>query len=368
MIDQTERAQASRALLIGHATAYPHLQEKDVLKLIFQSAFGCEHLVQDADSTCERIRREAEETKEDREWRIERLGEAYSRVHLSCLHGGLSCRTLSRLFCLSAVKEEKGAERAEELLDAAQALVEEGLLPFDAQRWREEVDRWRAAGYPALRHSEGFRAEYRPAYRVIARRYADYLPLFAEIDRRIGEKPIVIALEGGSASGKTTLAALLQRVYDCRVIHMDDFFLRPAQRTPERLSQVGGNLDRERFAEEVLPALIDRRDAQYRRFDCGTQTLSEVICAPTRPLTVVEGVYSTHPAFGRYYDASVFLDIDPALQRERILARNGPSLAKRFFGEWIPMENRYFDRTDLKKRVDLVLDTSDGDTKRDGVI
>ena len=33
---------------------------------------------------------------------------------------------------------------------------------------------------------------------------------------------------------------------------MDDFFLRPEQRRPERFAEPGGNVDRERFAAEVL--------------------------------------------------------------------------------------------------------------------
>lgn len=33
---------------------------------------------------------------------------------------------------------------------------------------------------------------------------------------------------------------------------MDDFFLRIEQRTPERMTEVGGNVDYERFLETVL--------------------------------------------------------------------------------------------------------------------
>jgi hypothetical protein len=72
-------------------------------------------------------------------------------------------------------------------------------------------------------------------------------------------------------------------------------------------------------------------------------------------LTVVEGVYALHPAFGRYFDLAVFLDIDPALQRERIRKRNTPALARRFFEEWIPMENAYFAETDTRGRCDLTV-------------
>ena len=59
--------------------------------------------------------------------------------------------------------------------------------------------------------------------------------LLARIDCLMAERErVIVAVDGGSASGKTTLGALLQSVYACPVFHMDDFFLRPEQRTPER--------------------------------------------------------------------------------------------------------------------------------------
>ena len=45
-------------------------------------------------------------------------------------------------------------------------------------------------------------------------------------------KQIIIAIDGNCTAGKTTLAAVLEKEYDCNVFHMDDFFLRPEQRTP----------------------------------------------------------------------------------------------------------------------------------------
>ncbi|MBQ5725423.1 MAG: hypothetical protein IIV80_04645, partial [Clostridia bacterium] len=55
-------------------------------------------------------------------------------------------------------------------------------------------------------------------------------------------------------------------------------------------------------------------------------------------------------AFGEYYNLSVFLDIDPARQKDRILKRNGLPLANRFFEEWIPLENRYFSQMQIRSR------------------
>lgn len=52
----------------------------------------------------------------------------------------------------------------------------------------------------------------------------------------------IIAIDGRCASGKTTLSAKLQQLIPCNVIHMDHFFLRPEQRTPERLNTAGENV------------------------------------------------------------------------------------------------------------------------------
>ena len=61
----------------------------------------------------------------------------------------------------------------------------------------------------------------------------------------------VLAIDGPCASGKSTLAEQLSKEFDCVLIHTDDFFLRPEQKTPERLAEIGGNFDRERFFEDV---------------------------------------------------------------------------------------------------------------------
>ena len=165
----------------------------------------------------------------------------------------------------------------------------------------------------------------------------------------------MVAIDGRCGSGKTTLATALAERIKAPVVHADDFFLRPEQRTAERLSEVGGNLDRERFAAEVLPSLIRGEDITYRPFDCSTRSLLPPVTVEATRLTVVEGAYSLHPAFGGYCDLSVYLDISPDRQRERICRRNSPPMAERFFSEWIPLETRYFEKTAVRDRVDLVI-------------
>ena len=338
----------TRDLLLGHFRKYPLLQAEDIFKYLFQSAFGCEHLVSDPSAALNYIKKEREMSVSSPT--LDELDGEYTRVHISCL----APETLARLFCLSAKKED-GLASLEAKLEVAKELVANGDLPLDGEDFSRKLEAWRQAGYPALHHSNAFREAYRPAYRVIANKYAKFLSIFAEIDCLLANGNAIIAIEGGAASGKTTLSGIFAEVYDCNVFHMDDFFLRPEQRTPERFAEIGGNVDRERFLEEVLEPLKRGDAVCYRPFDCGKWALGEPITVEPKKLTVVEGVYSMHPDLSDCYDYSVYLDISPEYQRERIQERNSPAFAKRFFEEWIPLENCYFEGMRVKERCCEVL-------------
>ena len=85
-------------------------------------------------------------------------------------------------------------------------------------------------------------------------------------------------------------------------------------------------------------------------------TLGEGNEVTLNKLVVIEGVYSMHPEFDKYYDLSVFLDISKDKQKSRILKRNSPHFANRFFNEWIPLEDKYFAETSIKDRCDIVIE------------
>lgn len=333
----------TRTLLLEHYRKYPLLQTEDIFKYLFQSAFGCEHLVSDLSAALNYIKKECESLKSLPT--LDELDGEYTRVHISYLEP----ETLARLFCLSAKKED-GLAALEAKLEVAKELIADGSLPIDGEEFAKKLGAWREKGYPALHHSDAFREAYHPAYRVISNKYAKFLSLFSEIDCLLANGDAIIAIEGGAASGKTTLSGILAEVYDCNVFHMDDFFLRPEQRTPERFAEIGGNVDRERFAAEVLKPLKMKETVCYRPFDCRAWALGDPITVPPKKLTIIEGVYSMHPDLAESYDYSVYLDIDADFQRERILKRNPAPLAKRFFEEWIPLENRYFDGMRVRER------------------
>ena len=93
----------------------------------------------------------------------------------------------------------------------------------------------------------------------------------------------------------------------------------------------------------------------YRKFDCETFSLSQPTEVIPKRMTVIEGVYSMHYELSQYYDMTVFLDVSPEVQRERIRKRNSEKVAERFFNEWIPLEHVYFDGMKVKERCDVCI-------------
>lgn len=348
-------------LLKKHYRTYPNLQMQDIFKFLYQSAFGCEHLVSSTEKVMDYIREEYKNVDREETIQVDRLDGNYSRVHLSCLNEGLQIETLGKMFCYSAKTEKDGLEKLLQKLQVAKALVREGQLPFDEDDFVDAVRAWELRGYPAVHHSQQFRNTYQPSYRVIANEYIPFIPMIAKLDQLLLKDKVTFAIEGGSASGKTTLSKMLSKLYDCTVFHMDDFFLRPEQRTSERYAQVGGNVDRERFLEEVLIPRVEEKDIVYRKFECATMSLGEEIRVKPKNLVIVEGAYSMHPELREYYDSSVFLDVDSKVQRERILQRNSGSMAQRFFDEWIPLEEVYFSEMNIKEHCNMVIHFNEKD-------
>ena len=186
--------------------------------------------------------------------------------------------------------------------------------------------------------------------------FGDAVP--EEISRMIDEalfitpmtEQVNIAIDGVCGGGKSTLGQAIAGKYDCNLFHMDDFFLRPEQRTPERYAQPGGNVDYERFQEEVLEHLHDKAGLTYQPFDCSCMELGEMRLVPYRRLNIIEGAYSCHPYFGDIYQVRFFVDLPAEEQKARIFARKGEEKYERFVNEWIPMENRYFETYGIRDK------------------
>ena len=165
----------------------------------------------------------------------------------------------------------------------------------------------------------------------------------------VRNRSIIVAIDGRCASGKSTLAQCICEQTGCNLIHMDDFFLRPHQRTAERMNEPGGNIDYERFLDEVLIPLKKGTDFSYRPYCCRTGDFGAPILIDGNKLTLIEGSYSCHPKFADFYDITFFMDVSACEQLKRIECRNGREALEKFRTLWIPLEEKYFNEFNIKE-------------------
>lgn len=328
-------------ILKRHFARYPRMQAQDGVKLCYQSEFGGGHMIPDPEYALKRLREEIAQTEQTGGALLEEIG-GYDRLYLRALsESGLRAETVSGLFCYTASHACGTMEGFEKRLSALEELAKAGNAPFSAQALAEYLEKYRAQGCPAVSHTDLYRECYAPAYRLVPKETARLLPVLRSIDRVLSEKGAAsVAIDGTCGGGKTTLAAILAEVYGANLFHMDDYFLPFERKTPERLAEPGGNVDYERFYAEIGSVPLSE-PVVFRTYDCSCGQLGEWQKVEPSKVRIVEGSYSMHPHFGDIYDVKMWVEIDPQLQRERILRRNGEKMLMRFVNEWIPMENHY---------------------------
>jgi anaerobic ribonucleoside-triphosphate reductase activating protein len=160
----------------------------------------------------------------------------------------------------------------------------------------------------------------------------------------------VVGIDGRCCAGKTSLAARLSRRLGAPVIHLDDFF--PPGKKPDG---DGVNIDTERFLEEAAPYLRSGEAFSYRRYICRAGEYSDPVAVPAAPLRIVEGSYALSPRLRGLYSVSVFMDIGAAAQRERLLTREGARGMRAYAERWLPLEESYFERFDVRGCADYLI-------------
>ncbi|MEO6701531.1 MAG: hypothetical protein ABI140_06505 [Jatrophihabitantaceae bacterium] len=145
----------------------------------------------------------------------------------------------------------------------------------------------------------------------------------------------VIALDGGAAAGKSSLAAaLVARLPAAQVLHLDDL-----------LDGWAGQFDfAGRLRDEVLRPLAAGRPASFQRYDWATGKFAERVPVLAANTLIVEGVSAIDGCAG-WQSTGIFLDLPRAERERRWVERDGP-LRPRWL-DWLDAEDRYFARHPL---------------------
>lgn len=146
----------------------------DAYKLLHQATMGSEHAVPDRAGPAAWMQREwAEMGDGPAEPLVDTLGATgrFARVHLRPWRAaGGSPATLVDLFVETARTATPDTIGLRCALGALDSLARTGGVPWPPPAVEAMIGERRAAGYPAVHHSEGYEAAVRPAYRVVSLR------------------------------------------------------------------------------------------------------------------------------------------------------------------------------------------------------
>jgi uridine kinase len=162
----------------------------------------------------------------------------------------------------------------------------------------------------------------------------------------------IIAIDGPAGAGKTTLAehltAALSLKYKCTTLHMDDLY--NGWDTP--------------FDHHLTNALITACRAHQKSekfslsfFNWSKGEYGAATEYPPSDLLILEGVGASQAAIRPYLDASIWIDIDPALGLERVLHRDGDSISADM-QKWLGKQEQHFLENDSQNVADFELSHS----------
>lgn len=317
---------------------YPASKARDLVKLLFQRELGGGHMIENAEMCLEAVKSELDVVAfDDKAPLFEDIGNGMARLNLAAAKA-LPPELIAGMFMHTANTKKGDHAAFLKALDALKARFPE---------FSEYIDVYIKQGCPALSHSPAYADAYAPHYRVVYSAYEGLIPLMLKAFELLtsGKRRVVWAIDGPCATGKTFTAELIKGAFalviDAEIIPADDFFLPFERRTPERMNEIGGNIDYERLKSEVIDRLSDDF-ITYGVFDCKTQKIAEMRKISARGLLIIEGAYSLHPCLGRYYDLSTVLSAPFETRLERLKRRETPHSYAQFLHKWIPLEDRYF--------------------------
>ena len=156
-------------VLAFHAELYPKMRVVDAVKLAYQNEFGGGHLITDPEASLYYLRSEAECTPSNETLPLTvPIGNGLVRVNIAAATTyRLDFERLNDMFVQSARLVEGNLENFLNKLEVLRTMTEQGMFEFDLNELDGYLAEYAEAGYPIVSHSEIYRQNYAPAYRVV---------------------------------------------------------------------------------------------------------------------------------------------------------------------------------------------------------
>jgi uridine kinase len=157
---------------------------------------------------------------------------------------------------------------------------------------------------------------------------------------------LLVAIDGHSAAGKSSLAAALQHALpDVTLVHTDDFYRPMREEERARLDAAGGYqsyYDWQRLEAQVLKPLSIGSVTQYQKYDWQHNCLGGWEELKPEGIIVIEGCYAARPELRHYYNVIILIEtpVKQRVQRQQARADASPE----WLARWDAAERYYMEQ------------------------
>ena len=184
------------------------------------------------------------------------------------------------------------------------------------------------------------------------------------------DRSVLVGIDGGAGSGKTTFAHwLAERIRETTtpvsIVHTDDFCRPSAERVNHQfpLARVS-DIDWKRLRDYVIVPLRSGKTARFQLYDWPADCLRDWVTIDVGGVTIIDGVTATRNELSDYYDLRIWFSCPRNIRVSRMLGRGDTSAAE--IEHWMPSEDHYIASHAPERTAHLVVDSAADMATRDG--